>query len=118
MKGVSTSSSLHPAKNPVFAVRPWEICHGLLAWLVALNLADLITTRAVLDAGGAESNPVMQPFVHNIVSAGCVKAFFILVIVALVFRTKRLERMLPLLGLVDLWYFFVVIWNLTVLARA
>ena len=106
------------AKNPIFSIRPWEICHGLLAWLVALNLADLITTRAVLRAGGAESNPLMEPFVQNIFSAGLVKAFFILLIVALVFRTRRLERMLPVLGMVDLWYFFVVIWNLTVLARA
>ncbi|MCB1006298.1 MAG: hypothetical protein KDB35_19095 [Acidimicrobiales bacterium] len=37
----------------------------LLVALALLNALDLITTRAVLAAGGAEANPVMAPIIHH-----------------------------------------------------
>jgi hypothetical protein len=43
----------------------WHVCHSLLAWLIGLNIADLITTRAVLDRGGSESNPLMQGVIDS-----------------------------------------------------
>src|SRR4051794_33600898 len=37
----------------------------MLAILGALNLLDLVTTKLVLSAGGAEANPVMAPVIHH-----------------------------------------------------
>ncbi len=37
----------------------------LLVALALLNVLDLITTRAVLAAGGVEGNPVMAPIIHH-----------------------------------------------------
>ena len=37
----------------------------LLVALALLNVLDLITTRAVLAAGGSEANPVMAPIIHH-----------------------------------------------------
>ena len=50
-----------------------EVCHSLLACLVGLNIGDLITTRAVLGHGGAESNPVMRGIVDSTMHASFVK---------------------------------------------
>lgn len=38
---------------------------GLVAALGVLQVADIITTRAVLRGGGAEVNPFMQPFADS-----------------------------------------------------
>ena len=87
----------------------------MLAWLIALNVADLITTRAVLLAGGAESNPFMQPLVSNLMHAVAVKGLCLLAVTALVLRTRFPERTALVLGGVNLWYAVVVGWNLYML---
>jgi hypothetical protein len=96
----------------------WQVCHSLLAWLVALNIADLITTREVLARGGSESNPLMQGVIDNMMHASLVKFACIAVVVALVLRTRFTHRVAWSLGAVNLWYALVVGWNLGVLARA
>ena len=110
-----------------YAIRPpnvralthdaWEVCHALLAWLVALNLADIITTRAVLQAGGTESNPLMQPFVGDILHAVALKGSCLLIVTALVLRTRTPDRTALVLGAVNVWYLAVVCWNLLVLSQ-
>ena len=37
----------------------------MAAVLVSLNLVDVLLTRAILAAGGSESNPIMQPVIRN-----------------------------------------------------
>lgn len=100
------------------ALDPWAVCHSLLAWLIALNAADLITTHGVLRAGGRETNPIMQPVIHNFWAAGAVKAACLALVVALAFRIRRPERVALALGAVNLWYACVVGWNFAMLARA
>jgi hypothetical protein len=89
-----------------------------LAWLVGLNIADLITTRAVLGRGGAESNPLMQGVIDSTMQASLVKCVCLMIVVALVLRTRFPERVAWTLGAVNVWYAFVVLWNMAVLARA
>jgi hypothetical protein len=96
----------------------WNVCHSLLAWLVALNIADLITTRAVLGRGGAESNPVMQLVVADLVRASAVKGICLALVVALALRTRRPGRAALTLGAVNVWYAIVVGWNCAVLLRS
>jgi hypothetical protein len=96
----------------------WEVCHGLLAWLIALNIADLITTRAVLLRGGAESNPFMQTVIDSFVRASLVKGACLALVVALAMRTRRPARAALTLGVVNVWYAVVVVWNCAVLARS
>ena len=91
---------------------------ALLAWLVGLNIADIVTTRAVLARGGVESNPVMQGIINNTMQASLVKSLCLVVVVGLVLRARSPGRIAWSLGAVDLWYALVVGWNLAVLARA
>ena len=102
--------------TPRFDAR--EICNVLLAWLIGLNISDLITTRAVLVRGGVESNPLMSAIVDNTAHASFVKCLCLAIIVALALRTRFPGRVAWTLGAVNLWYALVVGWNMTVLARA
>ena len=95
-----------------------QVCHLLLAWLIGLNISDLITTRAVLLRGGAESNPLMSTIVDNAAHTSLVKCLCLSIVVALALRTRFPSRTAWTLGVVNLWYALVVGWNLTVLARA
>lgn len=95
-----------------------QVCNLLLAWLVGLNISDLITTRAVLLRGGAESNPVMNAIVDSTAHASFVKFLCLAIVVALALRTRFPSRTAWTLGAVNLWYALVVCWNLTMLARA
>jgi len=115
-----------PRPAPVTRIRPqsiprldaWQVCHSLLAWLIGLNIADLITTRAVLGRGGSESNPVMQGVIDSTMQASLVKFACIVAVAALVLRTRFPQRVAWSLGAVNLWYAVVVGWNLSVLARS
>ena len=112
----ASAARLPPASVP--RLDAWQICHSLLAWLVGLNIADIITTRAVLGRGGSESNPLMQGIIDNTVHASLVKLLCLAVVVTLVLRSRYPLRVAWTLGAVDLWYALVVVWNLGVLARA
>ena len=121
MTAVST-----PRPAPAAGLRPrsvprldaWERCHALLAWLIGLNIADLVTTRLVLSRGGTESNPLMQGIVDSAAHAWLVKGVCLVAVVALVLRSRLPHRVAWTLGAVNLWYSLVVAWNLGVLAQA
>jgi hypothetical protein len=96
----------------------WERCHALLAWLIALNIADLVTTHAVLARGGTESNPFMQGIIDTAAHAWVLKGACLAVVALLVLRSRSPQRVSLTLGVVNLWYAVVVAWNMGVLARA
>jgi hypothetical protein len=89
----------------------------LVAILAILNLGDLVTTRLVLDRGGAEGNPVMRPFVAEVWDAALLKCSCVVLIAALVSRCSTSLRVRVGLALVVAWYAVVVTWNLAMLAR-
>ena len=95
-----------------------QVCHSLLAWLIGLNIGDLITTRAVLGRGGAESNPLMRGLVDSAAHASFVKCLCLAAVVALALRTRFPGRVAWTLGAINIWYAVVVGWNLTLVARA
>lgn len=111
-----------PATRPAPPVlRALDACRArvgaLFAVLVALNAADLVTTRLVLDRGGAEANPLLEPVVANLLGAVAVKALCLAVIGALLARCRRTARVAVLLVAVDAWYAIVVLWNVRVLTH-
>jgi hypothetical protein len=106
-------------------IRPVPVAAGrrrtvfvLVAVLAVLNFADLVTTRMVLDRGGAEGNPVMRPFVEGVWAAAGIKLTCVALIAVLASRCVASARIRWGLALVDGWYAVVVVWNLAVLARA
>jgi hypothetical protein len=90
----------------------------LVGTLALLNLADLVTTRLVLDRGGDEGNPVMRPFVEGVWGAALLKCACVVTIAALVSRCAGSLRVRVGLCLVVAWYAAVVTWNATVLLRS
>jgi hypothetical protein len=85
----------------------------MLAILGALNLLDLVTTKLVLNAGGAEANPVMAPIIHHPFAPALVKTGGFLM-VALVLRAcpPRSAIVDRALLFVTLLYTAIVSWNL------
>ena len=121
MTGVSTprparTASVRPRSIP--RLDAWERCHSLLAWLIGLNIADLVTTQLVLDRGGTESNPLMQGIIDSTAHTWLLKGGCLVAVVALVLRSRMPQRVALTLGAVNLWYALVVAWNLGVLVRA
>lgn len=106
---VSIARSRWPA---VVADPRWTLYGGL----VVLNLLDVITTAMVIDRGGAERNPFVQPFVHDMRLVTVLKVL-VLVIVATLLTRVRDSRLatLALAGTTG-WYLAVVSWNTAVLA--
>ncbi len=85
----------------------------LLAILGALNFLDLVTTKLVLGAGGAEANPIMAPIIHHPFAPALVKTGgFVLVAMVLKacpVRSKIVDRsLIAVTGL----YLAIVSWNL------
>ena len=85
--------------------------------LAVLNVADVISTRLVLDRGGDEGNPFMEPFARSVAASLMLKALCLAAVVSLVIRLKASPRVVRALGFVNVWYAFVVGWNLVVLMR-
>lgn len=85
----------------------------LLAILGALNLLDLVTTKLVLGAGGAEANPIMAPIIRHPFAPALVKTGgFVLVAMVLKacpVRSKIVDR--ALISVTAL-YLVIVSWNL------
>lgn len=108
-----------PLVDPLIArpvPRRWRSRPALLvAVLTVLNLLDLVTTRLVLDRGGNEGNPLMEPVVTDFWGALALKAVFLAVIALLAVRCIRSTRAQLALLLVNSWYFVVVGWNAAVL---
>lgn len=88
---------------------------ALYVGLVVLNVLDVITTAMVLDRGGAERNPFVQPFVDDMWQVGLLKAVVLVVIATLLARVRgsRIAE-LSLAGTTG-WYLAVVSWNVAVL---
>jgi hypothetical protein len=85
----------------------------LLAILGALNLLDLVSTKLVLNAGGAEANPMMAPIIHHPYAPALVKtAGFVAVAVALKACPPRSRMVDRALVFVTLLYTAIVSWNL------
>lgn len=104
---------------PVVQQRWWAFV-GDSRWalylaLIVLNVFDLITTAMVLDRGGEERNPFVQPLVDNLFHVGLLKGL-VLVIVATLLTRCRGSRIaeLSLAGTTG-WYLAVVVWNIAVL---
>ena len=91
----------------------------MLMALAILNILDLVTTRAVLHAGGTEANPLMAQIIHNPIAPVLVKTAG-LALVALVLRacppvSRFVDRAL---FTVTALYAVIVAWNITNLLQA
>jgi hypothetical protein len=104
------------ARRPAHVHAPRAVVLLLVA-LIALNLADLVTTRLVLDRGGAEGNPLMRPLVEGLWPALSSKVLCLVLVAALAVRCPRPRWTVRLLAPVTVWYGLVVAWNLVVLSR-
>lgn len=87
----------------------------LAAALIALNVADVITTRAVLDRGGIEANPLMvglmQGFAAPLLVKTVVAAIAGLLLLCCPPASRRAERATAaVIGL----YMAIVVWNMGV----
>lgn len=85
--------------------------------LVGLNALDLVTTRLVLERGGGEANPVLEPIIANLLGAFLVKALCLALVGALLRRVRYSVRVTAVLVAVNAWYLLVVCWNVRVLAH-
>jgi hypothetical protein len=98
----------------------WRSALGDSRWalylsLIVLNLLDLVTTALVLDRGGEERNPFVQPLVHNLWHVALLKGLVLVIVATLLTRCRgsRLAE-LSLAGTTG-WYLAVVSWNVAVL---
>lgn len=89
---------------------------SLFVTLVVLNLFDVITTELVIRAGGHETNPFIQPIVHNFWMVALLKAAALTVVGVLLSRARPSRAIDLGLTLTTGWYVAVVIWNTVVLA--
>ena len=96
------------------ADRRWSV----LLLLVALNALDVITTLAVISAGGSENNPFMRPLVEAVWPAVALKAAVLIAIAWLLARCADSRRIELMMVFATGWYLAVVSWNLTVLSLA
>ncbi|RMH68479.1 MAG: hypothetical protein D6683_16830 [Actinomyces sp.] len=98
--------------------RPWWLSEAwvLYAALVVLNLLDVVTTAAVLAAGGAEGNPVVRPYVDNGLGTVFGAKLLVLAVVAYLLTHSRGSRITDwALTFTTGWYLAVVTWNCWVL---
>jgi hypothetical protein len=108
-----------------FASRPLERPESvyLLAasLLVALNFVDLALTRAALDAGATELNPIARFFVEHAVIAYTIKLGVPLAVLSLAL-THRVQSRLNEIHVAAVWmivgmYVMTVFMNVVTLAR-
>jgi len=74
----------------------------LLLWI--LNGLDVLTTTMVLDRGGSEANPLMQPFADSWIQLAAIKY-----LVLGLYSSLRPPRWVT--GTLCVWYTLVVGWN-------
>lgn len=108
LRGPEPTISLEPVPEETIR-RRWF----LLLALALLNILDLVTTRAVLAAGGTEANPLMAPIIHHPVAPILVKTVGIALVACLLRACPPRSRVVDagLLG-VTIGYLVVVAWNL------
>lgn len=83
--------------------------------LVVLNVLDIITTVLVLDRGGVERNPFVEPIVHDIMAVSVLKAVVLGIVGFLLVRCRPSWRVDVALTAATGWYLAVVMWNTAVL---
>ena len=89
----------------------------VLYWmLVVLNVLDVVTTGLVLDRGGRETNPIIEPIVHDLVLVSGLKLAVLYVVGFLLVRSRRSPMIDAALVITTGWYLAVVLWNSTILA--
>lgn len=88
---------------------------SMYAGLVGLNLADVLTTAMVLDRGGSERNPFVQPLVDNMWQVAGLKAVVLVLIAALLSRCRGSRIAEFSVAATTGWYLAVVLWNIAVL---
>ncbi len=88
---------------------------SVLAALTVLNVLDIISTAAVIAAGGDENNPLMRPLIDGIWAAVALKAVVLLSIAWLLTRCVDSRRVGLMLACATGWYIAVVSWNLAIL---
>jgi hypothetical protein len=88
---------------------------SMLAVLVVLNVLDVVSTAAVISAGGTENNPLMRPLVEGIWPAVVIKTAVLLTIAWLLGRSADSRRIGVMMACTTGWYIAVVCWNLTIL---
>lgn len=85
----------------------------LLVSLALLNVLDLITTKAVLAAGGSEANPVMASIIHDPVTPILVKTAGVALVAVVVNSCPADSRLVNrALSFTVITYAFIVSWNL------
>lgn len=89
---------------------------GLFITLVVLNILDVITTGLVIARGGRETNPLIEPIVHDLWAVSILKALVLGIIAALLVRSRGSSLTDTALTLTTGFYIAVVAWNTTVLA--
>ena len=102
-----------PEQAPVTDGR-WNV----LIALVVLNVLDLITTAAVIAAGGSENNPLMRPLMEDFWPAVLAKTTVLVLVAWLLSRCSYNRRVAVMMACTTGWYTAVVSWNVTVLAFA
>ena len=88
---------------------------SVLAALVVLNVLDVVSTAAVIAAGGNESNPLMRPLIDGIWAAVALKAVVLVAIGWLLARCSDSRRIGVMMACTTGWYIAVVSWNLAIL---
>jgi len=88
---------------------------SVLAALVVLNILDVVSTAAVIAAGGTENNPLMRPLIDGIWAAVALKTLALLVIAWLLARCTDSRRIGVMMACTTGWYLAVVSWNLAIL---
>lgn len=81
--------------------------------LLALNIADVASTRAVLAAGGVEQNPVMRPLLGLTVAPWLVKSLVAIIVGVLLWAAPADDRRSEAaVAAVIAFYIGVIVWNL------
>ena len=83
-----------------------------------LNALDVISTVAVIAAGGTENNPLMRPLIEGVWPAVLLKTTVLILIAWLLHRCSDSRRIAVMMACTTGWYIAVVSWNVTVLAFA
>jgi len=91
---------------------------NVLIALVLLNVLDVISTVAVLAAGGTESNPLMRPLIEGVWPAVLLKTVVLVLVAWLLHRCSDSRRIAVMMACTAGWYIAVVSWNVTVFAFA
>lgn len=96
----------------VLADTRWTLYVGL----IVLNILDVVTTKLVLDRGGSERNPFVEPFVEGMWDITAAKLAVLAIIGVLLVRCHNSRPADIALAVTTGWYLAVVMWNFAVLA--